>query len=962
MPDVTVAGKATGKGANGRVPLAPGARVEIRDAEWILKRVDRASGGGYALTVTGVSELVRDREAVFLTAIEKDVRVLDPAETRLLPDGSAYYRDTRLYLEALLRQTPPTDDGVYVGHRGAMDAVDYQLEPAVMALAQPRQRVLIADAVGLGKTLEAGILLSELIRRGRGRRILVITMKSMLAQFQKEMWARFTIPLVRLDSQGIQRVRARVPANHNPFYYYDRSIISIDTLKQDHEYRTWIEQSRWDVIVIDEAHSVAHRGTRNLRHRLAKLLAERSDALIMLTATPHDGKPRSFASIMNMLDPTAIADPDSYTREDIRGLFIRRHKKDVHDQVRQRFRERSIATATAEASAAEEAAYDFLAEMNFSRIDRHRGAGQLFRTTLEKALFSSPAACLETVSNRVTTLMKKDDVEEYAGDIAALQDFRALVENIDAKGFTKYRRLLELLTGEGGWKWDGTDSADRLVIFTERIRTLDFLYEHLPAALGLKEEQVARLHGGMPDIEQMAVVEDFGKDNAPLRLLLASDVASEGINLHYLSHRMIHFDIPWSLIRFQQRNGRIDRYGQERDPQILYLLTQSANARIRGDQRILELLIEKDQHVHENIGDPVEFTGIADIEEEERRIAAAMEEGMSAARLNEQIGSHDKSFLELLMQGPGNDQRPAPRDRVRSMRALFDGDYAYCRAGVDFLKEKRRLQAEFDDARRTAVITAPEDLRRRFRSYPREALPDDHRLVLTPDAARVQEEVRRCRQDEEAWPRLQYLWPLHPVFDWLGDGILAQFGRHEAPVITLGEGLAAGEAAFVMSCLIPNRKGQPLLQHWCGVSFTGNTYEKVEEFGDLLARTRLAEGQHPNPGADVDTAALEKLLPKAVEKATEWMGRRFEEFELRLKGELQTQLTRLGHLRQRQRDSVERRFRSDDARVASLQQQRREKELRDIERIFAEYREWMEDSMTGENRPYIKVAAVLIRS
>jgi SNF2 family DNA or RNA helicase len=558
MPDVTASG--ISKGRQSTAPLAPGARVEIRDAEWIVKRVDRASGGGQALTVTGVSEIVRDREAVFLTAIEGDVRVLDPARTRLVPDASGYYRNTRLYLEALLRQTPPTDDGIYVGHRGAMDAVEYQLEPAAMALAQPRQRVLIADAVGLGKTLEAGILLSELIRRGRGRRILVITMKSMLAQFQKELWSRFTIPLVRLDSQGIQRVRARVPANHNPFYYFDRSIISIDTLKQDHEYRTWLEQSRWDVIVIDEAHSVAHRGTRNLRHKLAKLLAERSDALIMLTATPHDGKPRSFASIMNMLDPTAIADQEKYTREDIRGLFIRRHKKDVHDQVTQSFRERSVATARTAASEAEEAAYAFLANMTFSRIDQHRGAGQLFRTTLEKALFSSPAACIETIDNRIRTLMKKDDVETYSGDITALQDLRSHVERIGMRQFTKFRKLLELLQGDGKWAWDGKNEKNRLVIFTERLQTLQCIYDHLPRALGLDADQVAVLHGGMPDVEQMEVVENFGKDNAAVRLLLASDVASEGINLHYLSHRMIHFDIPWSLIRFQQRNGRIDRY------------------------------------------------------------------------------------------------------------------------------------------------------------------------------------------------------------------------------------------------------------------------------------------------------------------------------------------------------------------------------------------------------------------
>ena len=387
--------------------LSPGARVVIRDAEWVIRRADRSPDGGYQLVCDGVSELVREREAIFLTKLEQDIQVLDPAQTRLVPDPSPGFADSRLYLESQLRQAVPNDERIHVAQGAAMDPVHYQLEPARQALRQPRQRILIADAMGLGKTLEAGILVSELIARGRGRRILVLAVKSMLTQFQKEFWNRFTIPLTRLDSIGIQRVRSRIPTSHNPFHYYDKAIISIDTLKQDAEYRTYLEQAYWDVIVIDEAHNVADRGggsargnashgRTSLRSRLARLLARRSDTLIMLSATPHDGRARSFASLMNMLDATAIADPDNYTQEDFseKGLVIRRFKKDIRNQVRDAFREREIVRRRFPASAAEEVAYEALLVVKLapsgsaatSPVSKRR---DLFLVTLEKALFSS---------------------------------------------------------------------------------------------------------------------------------------------------------------------------------------------------------------------------------------------------------------------------------------------------------------------------------------------------------------------------------------------------------------------------------------------------------------------------------------------------------------------------------------------------------------------------------------------
>jgi superfamily II DNA or RNA helicase len=946
--------------------LAPGARVLIRDAEWLVRRVDRTSTSGKALTCIGLSELVKDKEAVFLTEIEKlrnPVQILDPAQTELVPDRSAEYEDALLYMESLLRQTPPTDANLYIGHKGAMDLVPYQLDPAIQALQQPRQRILIADAVGLGKTLEAGILMSELIRRGRGKRILVVAIKSLLTQFQKEMWTRFAIALTRLDSIGLQRVRSRIPTNHNPFYYFDKSIISIDTLKQDNEFKIHLEKSYWDIIVIDEAHNVAERGHGSTqRARLAKLLSSRSDTLIMLSATPHDGRARSFASLMNMLDPTAIADPENYGPEDIQGLFIRRFKKDIHHQVTESFQEREIAKSYVSPADKEEEAYSLLTDLHFTRLDRARKAGHLFATVLEKALFSSPAACLETLAHRLEKLYKEEN-PEFAADIAALESLKERVAAITPKDFAKFGKLVGLLKDKKSpIHWTGADKTDRLVIFTERIATLDFLYAHLPKALGLGKNAVTTLHGGMSDIEQQEIVEDFGREESGIRLLIASDVASEGINLHYLCHRLIHFDIPWSLMVFQQRNGRIDRYGQKRTPLITYLVNESSNPKIRGDMRILELLIQKDEEAVKNIGDPSALMGVYDIDAEIELTAAAMESEKSAADFEAQDLSAGTgtgyNVLEFMMQRSAETKREEESTRaVRSMPSLFADDFAYAAKALHRLRHELQLDLDMEPERRMIRFSMPEDLKHRFRYLPREIRPRDGNILLTDDTTVMQAEIERCRKDEEAWPKLHYLWPLHPAIFWLNDKVLANFRRHEAPVLSLPT-LAHEETVYILTGIIPNQKGQPLIQRWIGAAVKNGDYEAIEPFENLLHRTGLARQRFSNPGIDHVDPQVQSLLPEIIERAQNWMGQKRNAFEEEMNRKLDEHLNQLEALRMRHLDTLQQQVRSMDV-AEKAKERRAEEKKRQIQALFDQYMDWIQETMTTEKQAYIKLVAVL---
>ena len=970
------------------LPYAPGSRVVIRDEEWLIRRVDPAADGGWLLNCDGISELVQGQSPLFLTELEDDIEVLDPARTELIPDDSPTYNAAILYLESQRRRSVANDEKIHLGHLGVMNLVPYQLDPALQALRQPRSRILIADAVGLGKTLEAGVLATELIQRGRGKRILVITQKAMLTQFQKEWWSRFSIPLVRLDSVGLARVRNRIPANHNPFNYFDRSIISVDTLKSNLEYRNYLENAWWDIIVIDECHNVAARaGETGLsrRARLAKLLATRSDTLMLLSATPHDGSARSFASLMSLLDPTAISDPDDYTPDDFRGkgLVIRRFKKDIRDQVSADFQERQTICLRQAASDPEEAAYQALLDVAFTQGGAHKAGRQqeLQRVGLQKGLFSSPAAALESTIKRINLLTGKsaptaDEGTEVAG-LETLKDaLQALVRDTSAATFSKYQKLLQhLRSADFGWRLD--DATDRLVIFSERIETLNWLRKQLTADLRAKPRQLEILHGGMTDTEQQDLVERFGRLDDPMRVLLCSDVASEGLNLHYFCHRLVHFDLPWSLMVFQQRNGRVDRYGQKHQPQIVYLFTETVNERVKGDWRILEILERKDEQANFNLGDPSAFLNVYDPDKEAEKVSGFMADGLTPEQvetaLDQNAAKLEDNEGDFLMQlfGGGNSEpstpQPTPADsslnHIEDPASLFTGDFHYAKTALTQLNQGQTLcQWGTSDPDQIITITAPRDLQDRLRQLPREVQAENDHYALCADPTRVAraiETARQARAEEATWPLLHYLWPQHPIMEWLGDRVLTHFGRHRAPLLQSAS-LHPDEQAFILMSLVPNRKGQPLLVEWQIATRRGEGEFSLESFDSFVARAGLKAGGLPNrgrtPGLDETTKSMQQALPKAVRVMHTHMLGQQAAFSTRLIERLEGTLADLERLQGRQIDQLKLDL---EGQLDTVKRGRFEQRSQQINRVFDDYRKWVHDTLTTEPQPWIQVLAAM---
>ena len=268
------------------------------------------------------------------------------------------------------------------------------------------------------------------------------------------------------------------------------------------------------------------------------------------------------------------------------------------------------------------------------------------------------------------------------------------------------------------------------------------------------------------------------------------------------------------------------------------------------------------------------------------------------------------------------------------------------------------MRFESDVTGTVLTLDAPEDLSRRFGYLPREVTPENGRFALTADRNRMRDAIADSRREETAWPSIHYLWRLNPVVGWLNDRMLAAFGRHEAPVLAGVPSLAADEAVFVFSGLVPNRRSHPLLYEWIAVAYRGARFEAVVPFDEVLARTGLGRDGIANRGLQADTDALRRLLPDAVARARAWVVERRRAFESRVNEKLNDELEALERLRNRQFRQLKLQLeRSDQA--EAFKRARQERGQRDIDTIFDEYLQWVQDTMTTEPQPYIKVVCVM---
>ena len=866
---------------------APGLMVRVRDELWLITNVTQ-SVDGYLLKVRGLSDYVRDTTASFYTAID-DVEVFDPAKVEVVADDSPGYRTTRLWLETTLRQTPVPlyQEELSVAEEMLMDPLDYQLTAVKKALSDDnlRPRVLIADAVGLGKTLEIGMILAELIRRGRGDRILVVTPKHIMEQFQQEMWSRFAIPLVRLDSAGIQRVRRILPASRNPFTYFSRVIVSMDTLKSP-KYRAQLEKVRWDAVVMDEIHNATNVGTQN--NELARTLAPTTEALLLASATPHNGDPESFKEILRLLDPTSVMPDGTIDKNAVNRLLIRRHRhsEEVANVVGEKWAVRKDPlNIPVEASAEENAV---AGELESTWV--HPESGQipaqdrLFPWTLVKAFLSSPAALGETINNRLKRVPTSDTKQREA-----LERLQKLNQAVTRQNSNKYAALINYLKEIGV----GKGKATRAVVFSERVATLNWLQENLTKDLKMPQDSIAVMHGGLSDEEQMRLVDEFKREDSKLRVLVTGDVASEGVNLHTLCHHLIHYDIPWSLIRIQQRNGRVDRYGQTEQPQIAALLLDTKQGGYVGELHVLKKLIEREHEAHEILGDVGSLIGKHSVTGEEDEIRRVIQNQVlfdDVVKTPEQLSKEEplseSDLIDQFLAGFGFELDEDGNDISEEDDATYSASMPHSRGSlysseIEYLEDA--LSEAFHGApekelaangvgyvrhqNQVAELTPPEDLRRRLDILPQDYLADRkvrERFQLATNTDIGNEIMRRARtgQDGSTWPKAHFLGPLHPVTDWATDRALASLSAGQ---ITAINGDVPAATVLLMATLT-NKRGQVVSRAFVAV-MDGMIPQDVPDPITWLRSIGLTEDAI-NPGTLEIPENAHDLIAKSVQVAT----------------------------------------------------------------------------------------------
>jgi len=556
--------------------------------------------------------------------------------------------------------------------KSAVIPTEYQLAPVIMALNQgERVRMLIADDVGLGKTIEAGLIVSELKSRNLASRILIICPQNLREQWKDALKYFFQIDAKILSSVHLRGLERDIPPGANPWAYYPCIITSIDYIKSE-RVRPFAISADWDLAIIDEAHLAAKphqssegESTGMLRHTLAREVAKKTKHLLLLTATPHNGYTDTFASLLAMLDCGIVTGPTHepmINRALAKDHVCQRRRKDVVDWFSTHAAEENPFPSRDQKEVAVDLAFteertiiNELSDygtglLDLASRDNHAEVRTMARWVvlhLHRRGLSSPRALRISLENRLKRIeekiREKDERPDQAisvghakavaldeeGDSdlsdeeaserldqvvygsqsvleAEAKHLREMLKRAREVTPAKDSKLRELTRRDGylDMAMRGQYGPRKVLIFTRYKDTLDYLVAEIPKRLkSIGSGNVFAVYGDLNEKNRHEVMDAFIE--AEYGVLVATDCISEGVNLQHMANQVIHYELPWNPNRLEQRNGRLDRYGQpEREVHIRTFVMRDTL-----DARILRVLYEKAQKIREDYGFSPPFFG-----------------------------------------------------------------------------------------------------------------------------------------------------------------------------------------------------------------------------------------------------------------------------------------------------------------------------------------------------------------
>ena len=879
----------------------PGNLVRARGREWVVQADTHQGDGGSLLRLRPLGGADED----IITLIpELEFEPVTPATFAWPNPEQAGNHAAALLLRDALRLKLRAGGGPFRSFGNiAVEPRAYQLVPLLMALRLTTVRLLIADDVGIGKTIEAGLIARELIDRGEVARLAVLCPPHLVEQWQGELQNRFNLQAVALTSASASRIERDLPHGVGLFDQHPIVVVSLDYIKSERHREHFLSIAP-ECIIVDEAHTCASSGAgKQLRFELLQRLAKDTERhLLLLTATPHSGDEAAFYNLLSLLDPAFVGlqsrtSADDPLRQQLARHFVQRRRKDIvewqaetHDGrgFARRMKTELTYKLTGDWGAFFDAVQAYCREMAESVEQTQQGSARLIwyaTLALLRCVASSPAAAVKALTTRLEgktaglnsadddDLLEDDRLHDGAADDlhgndlepagqldethTALQDaarLQALIAEAQRlSGKAGDPKLAALIAHMEGLVKDGYAP----VVFCRYVATAHYvaaeLKKHFPKVL------VDVVTGELSPEERRAKVEGMEEgEGAQARILVATDCLSEGINLQHLFTAVVHYDLAWNPTRHEQREGRVDRFGQQA-PEVRCTMLYGQDNPVDGF--VLNVILRKGEAIQKELG------VLVPMPEDKQRINQALIKAALMKRENRSSAQAQLGFdfeeAEALL-APLQTQWTDALEKAKANRTVF----AQRRIRPDeVLPEWQKQQAALGssaDVQRfvqsaCARLGAPlEAARRQTHRLHTQHLPEALRQRLS-DEGLVPEGATRAAHTTLVLDFAE-LHRSHPLVSVLADHLLEnalQSGEDAAPAASITARCAATitDAVDVVTTVVLLR-----LRHQLGYVRRRQPYQMMAEETVALA---VKGRSNPEWLSDDTTAQLLECVPTA---------------------------------------------------------------------------------------------------